>query len=562
MATQASGVDTWLTLNGVPLSFKRGDENLAANAAERKYNALRITSHAPDGIEIRFDGEPLETEIYGRWTWNPRGFAGLYELELRVPGGRSHNALVRVLPSQLSFERYKQMLSDISQIAADLAIQIQGPASEKAVSRTRKQPHSALREYELVRRLMHDMTEVMAGISRSPHKMLKEHSELRLAHEVRGFSSQCFPALGPSIQLPSALHDTIALDELPAEWWVQESVLTYDVFENRLLKHFLWRQLLTRLDSIQERANREIERRRIDLGIMRRNDWEDTEFEVIRQLEKVVEDCRKAAGFCMAWGSEPFLRNVGTLGLASRPTQVLQKHPYYGRFYQLYLHFQRALTLNLNTENYLGTLALRKMSELYETWAVFQMTYLIMTFLLKAGYKQASSNGWFKVREDWFHLEVDRDAAIELSKEGVRVRIRYEPLYPPLNKVVTGMVTDAPYQLTPDMTVEVWQDDRVTEVIVFDAKYKTELVGGEQKYLEKDLETMDHYARRICWKSGKPGTRPRTVVTSAYILYPGDILEHDPERPEVGALPLTPLSQQSKYLVAATKSVLRHSQLL
>lgn len=55
-----------------------------------------------------------------------RGFAGLYDLEVRAAGGRSYYALVRVLPSLLSFERYKKMLSDISQIAAHLAIQIQG----------------------------------------------------------------------------------------------------------------------------------------------------------------------------------------------------------------------------------------------------------------------------------------------------------------------------------------------------------------------------------------------------------------------------------------------------
>lgn len=562
MATPASGVDTWLTLNGVPLSFKLGDENLAANAGEKSFNALRITSHAPDGIEIRFDGELLETEVYGRWTWSPRGFAGLYRLEVRVPGRQSYHALVRVLPSLLSFERYKKMLSDISQIAADLAIHIQGPASEKAVSRTRRRPHSALREYELVRRLMFDMAAVMAAIGRSPHKALRERSEMRLAHEVRVFSSSCSPILGSALRLPAAISETIAIKELPAQWWVQENILTYDVYENRLLKHFLWRQMLIRIDSIQERATREIKRRRVDLDIIRRNGWEDTETDVIQKLESVVEECRREAHACMAWGSEPFLRNVGTLGLASRPTQVLQKHPHYGRFYQLYLHFQRSLTLNLDTESYLATLAVRKMSELYETWAIFQMTYLIIHLLLKSGYKLTSSNGWFGIREDWFHLEVDRDADIKLSKEGVQVRIRYEPLYSPLNKVVTGMVVDGSYQLTPDMTVEVWQDDLVTEVIVFDAKYKTEPVAGEQKYLEKDLETMDHYARRICWKSGKPNARPRRVVTSAYILYPGDVLEHDPERPEVGALPLTPLSQQPKDLVAVTKSVLKYSQLL
>lgn len=431
MATPASGVDTWLTLNGVPLSFKRGDENLAANAAERRYNALRITLDAPDGIEIRFDGELLETEIYGRWTWSPRGYAGLYDLEVRVPGGRSYHALVRVLPSLLSFERYKKMLADISQIAADLAIQIQGPASEKAVPRTRKRPHSAMREYELVRRLMHDMAAVMAAIGRSPHKALRERSETRLAHEVRAFSGSCSPIFGSGLRLPDAVSETIAIEELPSEWWVQESVLTYDVYENRLLKHFLWRQLLIRIDSIQERATREIERRRMDLDIIRRNGWDDTETDVIRKLESVVEECRREAQACMAWGSEPFLRSVGAIGLASRPTQVLQKHPHYGRFYQLYLHFQRSLTLNLETESYLATFAVRKMSELYETWAIFHMTYLIMNLLLKSGYKLTSSNGWFRIREDWFHLEVDRDAAIEMERNGVRVRIRYEPRYPP-----------------------------------------------------------------------------------------------------------------------------------
>jgi predicted component of viral defense system (DUF524 family) len=307
---------------------------------------------------------------------------------------------------------------------------------------------------------------------------------------------------------------------------------------------------------------REIERRRTDLDIIQRNGWDDTETDVIQKLESVVEECRREAQACMAWGSEPFLRSVGAIGLASRPTQVLQKHPHYGRFYQLHLHFQRSLTLNLETESYLATFAVRKMSELYETWAIFQMTYVIMNLLLKSGYILTSSNGWFGFREDWFHLEVDRDADIKLSKEGVQVRIRYEPLYSPLNKVVTGMVVDGPYQLTPDMTVEVWQDDLVTEVIVFDAKYKTELVAGEQKYLEKDLETMDHYARRICWKSGKPNARPRRVVTSAYILYPGDVLAHDPERPEVGALSMTPDSPQTKHLVAATRSILKYSQLL
>ena len=100
----------------------------------------RSLSSAPDDVEIRIDEEPLETEIYGRWTWRPRGFAGLYQIQVRAPGRAVHTASVRVLPSKLSYERYQQMLVDIAHVAEDLAYQIRSPAGEKVSDRTLCQP--------------------------------------------------------------------------------------------------------------------------------------------------------------------------------------------------------------------------------------------------------------------------------------------------------------------------------------------------------------------------------------------------------------------------------------
>ena len=54
---------------------------------------------------------------------------------------------------------------------------------------------------------------------------------------------------------------------------------------NRLLKQFLWRQLLTRLYDLQERAEQEIERRRQRLAIKLRRGWADDESERIAELE-------------------------------------------------------------------------------------------------------------------------------------------------------------------------------------------------------------------------------------------------------------------------------------
>jgi hypothetical protein len=52
MATQASGVNRWVTLNGKSLVFRAGAQNTEANAGERKRNVLRLTSDAPKQLEI------------------------------------------------------------------------------------------------------------------------------------------------------------------------------------------------------------------------------------------------------------------------------------------------------------------------------------------------------------------------------------------------------------------------------------------------------------------------------------------------------------------------------
>ena len=86
MDIPASGADSWLTINGQPLSFHSEADNLQVGAKEAERNFIRITHHAPDDLEIWVDDEQLETERYGSWYWRPRSFAGLYRFTLVVPG--------------------------------------------------------------------------------------------------------------------------------------------------------------------------------------------------------------------------------------------------------------------------------------------------------------------------------------------------------------------------------------------------------------------------------------------------------------------------------------------
>jgi len=562
MGILASGADTWLTLNGKPLSFRRGEENVDANALEYGYNTLKVTLSAPDDVEIRIDEEPLETEIYGRWNWRPRGFAGLYQIQVRAPGRAVHTAQVRVLPSKLSYERYQQMLVDIARVAEDLAYQIRSPAGEKVAIGASASRSSALREYKLVRSLVREMEQTMVAIRRSPHRVLAEARYPVLLHQVGRYGGEVEPAFGPMVLLPEPMQTALGLRTLPQNWVAIEHRLTYDVFENQLLKNFLWRQLLPRIYSIQDRAGSEIKRRQQQRAMKIRQGWEDDESEKIQDLENVQKECQAMANRCIAWGSEAFLQTVGALTLGSRPSQILQKNPHYSRFYRIYLRFQQELKLSLDADLYLTTIAMRKMSELYETWAVFKMTDFLIALMSDAGYQILSSNGFFEVKDDQFHLDVDRNATIELGRGGTKVRIRYEPVYLHADRVRFGLVSMRPPQLTPDLVVEVWEDEQARQVLVFDAKYRTNEARGVQTYVSEDLEKMDLYLNRIQWKPQNLRQRPHKVVRSAYILYPGDVLEHDKDDPEVGALPFVPNVSKPRSVATAIVQLLRSIDLL
>ena len=93
-------------------------------------------------------------------------------------------------------------------------------------------------------------------------------------------------------------------------------------------------------------------------------------------------------------GSLSFLTPVSLVPQRTVPTQVLQKHPAYGRFYQIYLRFQRKLKRGLSSEGYLTSIAMRKMSELYETWANLRLTNILVLVLGKHGYKPLSDKGF------------------------------------------------------------------------------------------------------------------------------------------------------------------------
>ena len=547
MATPVSGADGWLTINGRPIRFSTADENQALNIREYSTYELRITASSPDKVFIFIDGQRLDTARRGLWDWRPEHYAGLYQMRMEAPGHPPYITWIRVFPHKFTQQLYERMKSDLSRIALDLLFRLDSPAVEKTEYTLPFQETSALHDYENVRLIIEKMRDVLLHIRQEPHSTLRPQNVQCNVRDLTHFTSSTLPVAGKSICLPDQLAADHRLPYVPERWVLQHNHLTYDTYENRLLKQFLQKQLVAKLSSIQERA--ENEKKKTEAIYARYGNREDKE--KIVKLKAVIAECQQMRLRCIHWSSERFLYTVQPTVLIVKATQVLLKHPHYSRFYHLYLLFQQRLQIaQFNTEHYITTIAQRKVSELYEMWSVFGITHIMVEELLTAGYLMISNTTFYEVRKDYFQFDVHRNiAAIILVKNTLRVEFKYEPVYPNRLYVTARSAlvnTSMGYDpLTPDMAVEVYQDGVPKYVLIFDAKYRRVKQPDGQWYPNiEDIATMYRYRHNIQYLRYDPTQmrQPYTVeqiVTSAYIFYPANKIRTEANN-RIGALPFTP----------------------
>ncbi|MBX5458134.1 MAG: DUF2357 domain-containing protein [Thermogemmatispora sp.] len=544
MDTPASGASvTWLTINDQPLSFAPDSDNAALNIREYQTCYIKVTSQAPHPLSLMVDEVPLHTEHYGLWQWRPEHYAGLYRLTVSAPGIEPRTAWVRVFPQKLSQRLYEQMKSELAALALDLWFRLVSPAVERTAFARRLEETSPLHDYKQIRSIMEKLRPVMLQIRRRPHSTLQPVVRPCNWQALAHCSGEMQPQPGPCLELPASWRPFGDVRHLPQEWQVEESQLSYDVYENRLLKHFLRQQLPARLSLIEERALAEAQRRE---AIYQRY-YNDEDRLLLERLRRVIDECRQMKRRCLFWGSEPFLKTVQPAVLPGKATQVLLKHPAYSRFFQLYLQFQQRLIV-VNSERYVNELGQRKVSELYEMWSVFTMTHLAVELLEERGYRLTSNTTFYEVEKRYFEFEVRKNvASIVLAKGDREILFKYEPLYPHISTVgrrpglVSTTMSGGPQM--PDMAIEVYRNGEPQQVLVFDAKYRWQrLPNGQYGPKEEDINKMHRYRNNIqyqCFRRPGGPLHRYKIVASASILYPGTGLQAEDDG-HIRAFPLLP----------------------
>lgn len=554
LPASSSSPPIWLTLNGEPLQFEglpgetaaRDLENLAANAGEGG-NLLVWQAAAPRHLEVRENNEVI-AERNGQARWTPRGFSGLYTLEAYDPDSRiTRKARVRVLPNLISYQHYQVMLNEIQQIAYHLIFRTESPAAE-AVGLADQQPTFTvgLVEFAKLSRLLRDVDAILAAILRNPHYSLSEQQET----VPLGYAQNIVPdSLADGIPSANGFPETVRS---------ARSQHSYDTFENRVLKQFvaelvpvkliqIIRQLDNELALRKQDHARAIKRMTSDNNFESKANWQrtaDREQEQINTLVRIRAQCLDLQKLAESWSRLPFLQQVGRLSTAPNPTQVLMKEPNYRNFYQIYQAFQSDLRL-VDFSKYFATLSIRLQSELYELWAVFTATAILRDLLLAQGFVQRSTEKFYKIKGDTFQIEVDRRAMVEFAKGDIRIRAAYERDY--LSFQEPGRLPD-PFgstgrgNKTPDLAIEILKSNQPLGIVILDAKYKQDNGAA----LASDIIKLEE--RYVNWLGFRrhPSERVQSVESVAYVLYPGSVLDYDPDMSS-GAIPLTPSQENEQH---------------
>lgn len=421
---------------------------------------------------------------------------GIYELVIRA-GNQSFTKNVRAIPEKISTEDYKKILDDIRNETYNLVFSVFGKSSED-VRLARVAGKKSLIEFlTFFRRNFKLFKEVFERIERDPNRGLVKAEKISQIYETETFDDVVdFESSSTKSVFPIQQQ----LGFLPRRVSYQENHLSFDIYENRLLKHFLG-YILNTLSFIELSIHNEIELQE------ERMFFNDTQ-----KLQDLLKECQILKKDALNMWKKDFLDNVSPVGLI-KTSMVLQREPKYLAFYRIYQEFRLNYLLEINSEYF--SIPIRRAWQIYEIWVFLK----IARVLEKAGFEpqnslvDTSEGTNFKVKTSRFNFGLKENIPLFVYKQkDITAELYYQRNYPKLwstESASFGCVLDS--EKTPDVVIELRHSgDPTPNILILDAKYRLE------SSLQQALEEMSLYAHNIRDRNHN------RLVKSAHIIYPGD----------------------------------------
>lgn len=469
----------------------------------------------------------------------PRQHVGRIGVRVRGEDVEGH-AFVSVEPKKLeALTEYRQMLTDIAEVATEAVLQGFAPATIALEHEAAQRPQLLYQQFAFLHaRMMGGGERDLALVLNRPHRAWIDHEEQHLPGTPMRGSSRNIRALtraGPRVRAPGAN----AVASLPARIAVSRSEETLDTEPNRFVAFALrrWRELALNVQGLltaQGQITGPISR-----GL-------DAAAEVIAVIDRTL--------------SAPMFRSVGRLTSFPTANQVLQKRAGYRELLRTFVLAEMGAQLALDWDlDDAFAASQRNVATLYEYWAFLQLAKSVGRVCgadLSALVMERSSDGMSigfprgrRSRLTWMLIGRGRNLTADLyfNREFL-VSSR------PDSSWTRAMRPDCSLRLRPDGLAGGIAADELAVWLHFDAKYRVEFVdeqfappdeldgtrAAEAEVIERlarskreDLLKMHAYRDAIRRSAG------------AYVIYPGDdqrtpFMEHHEVLPGLGAFPLRP----------------------
>jgi predicted component of viral defense system (DUF524 family) len=433
------------------------------------------------------------------WFWEVQDYAGETTVGIERDDGSpllpARDVVIDPNHSKLTRQQFAAMVDDIN-VEAAIAYSL-SPATQRVELGQQRQALN-LAQLEYMRRRIQPLRRAVEAIARRPRRALVNEDEVldlarasapddrsiawllsRPAELVHVVDQQAVPVGARDLHRRMQNH-------LPQRLQVSRRRVSFDIYENRLVKHFL-RRLTVVMRHTQGRLNENINDCGLDLPIRR---LAGRRLKALKRQRQIVYNLLEL----------DFLDEVGPLRQLRPATPVLLKDPLYAHFYALYREFERAIT---PFDGAPFRLSLEKVWQLYEYWCFFQVVAALRHLVGDA--LQFDAGSFLQRHPDRISLAFPR-AEVFVSQW---LRVYFQKSYGYYASQSSGVGTYS-YQMRPDISIEIRDaDGQIDHIVLLDPKYRV-----SDRSLNQAMDELHRYKDAIV------GPGRRRLVTTALALCP------------------------------------------
>jgi len=467
-------------------------------------------------LTVKNEGEVTESRRSGEtitFRWQPPYYVGDYELTLTTYNRkrepiRSIHFILRIIPWKVHEDDFFQIYNDLRERHLQIYDLISPATIEERKDRRRFS--NFFEQAKILEENIKELENIVFLISQNPKKKLVELHEPRLLHEAFSVdyltlldlaraSEQLIPASNQRIApcLQSLLtHKRTGSAYLPEKVISRRTEVSYDVFENRLLKRFL--MMLMEVTALYSKM--------VEVELQRKMSGATHNQAGIDSLSKLLSEANQLKTRVSLLLDYAFLQDVQPTMRLTHVTPTLEREVNYRRFYQIYQDFIWRPYFQTSDVFKLG---IRDLPTIYEIWCTLFLCETVLG-LVNRHWILKTQNIFTKHRLGYAFDIKRRGPLLSLKQNLRRINVYFQRAFTPNSQPYRSYT----HTQRPDITVEIISVDS-SRLLIFDPKYRYSLQFGEDP--ESAVNKMHVYKDSIRDLEGNK------VVSKAYVLYPGKV---------------------------------------